>query len=70
VTRVCPEAKLVPAEAVRPNHGGEGLAQHRTECLTKPFTAADLWAAMDRVLSRDEGEATLKPPMQNGRRDA
>jgi CheY-like chemotaxis protein len=25
------------------------------ECLTKPFTAADLWAAMDRVLRRDEG---------------
>src|SRR5205807_3259932 len=25
------------------------------ECLTKPFNAADLWAAMDRVLRRDEG---------------
>jgi PAS domain S-box-containing protein len=25
------------------------------ECLTKPFTAADLWAAMDRVLRRDDG---------------
>jgi PAS domain S-box-containing protein len=26
------------------------------ECLTKPFTAADLWAAMDRILRRkDEG---------------
>jgi CheY-like chemotaxis protein len=24
-------------------------------CLTKPFTAADLWAAMDRVLRKDEG---------------
>jgi PAS domain S-box-containing protein len=26
------------------------------ECLTKPFTAGELWAAMDRVLRRDEGE--------------
>jgi PAS domain S-box-containing protein len=26
------------------------------ECLTKPFTAADLWAAMERVLRRDEDE--------------
>jgi HPt (histidine-containing phosphotransfer) domain-containing protein len=25
------------------------------ECLTKPYTAADLWAAMDRVLRKDEG---------------
>jgi CheY-like chemotaxis protein len=25
------------------------------ECLTKPFTAADLWATMDRVLRKDEG---------------
>jgi CheY-like chemotaxis protein len=25
------------------------------ECLTKPFTAADLWAAMDRILRKDEG---------------
>jgi CheY-like chemotaxis protein len=25
------------------------------ECLTKPFNAADLWAAMDRVLRRDVG---------------
>jgi CheY-like chemotaxis protein len=26
------------------------------ECLTKPFTARELWAAMDRVLRKDEGE--------------
>jgi signal transduction histidine kinase/DNA-binding response OmpR family regulator len=26
------------------------------ECLTKPFTAGELWAAMDRVLRKDEGE--------------
>ena len=25
------------------------------ECLTKPYTAADLWATMDRVLRKDEG---------------
>ena len=25
------------------------------ECLTKPYTAADLWAAIDRVLRKDEG---------------
>ncbi len=25
------------------------------ECLTKPYTAAELWAAMDRVLRDDEG---------------
>jgi HPt (histidine-containing phosphotransfer) domain-containing protein len=25
------------------------------ECLTKPYSAADLWAAMDRVLRKDEG---------------
>ena len=25
------------------------------ECLTKPYTAADLWAAMERVLRKDEG---------------
>jgi two-component system sensor histidine kinase/response regulator len=25
------------------------------ECLTKPYTAADLWAAMNRVLRKDEG---------------
>ncbi len=25
------------------------------QCLTKPFTDVDLWAAMDRVLRRDEG---------------
>jgi PAS domain S-box-containing protein len=25
------------------------------ECLTKPYSAADLWAAMDRVLRKDQG---------------
>ena len=25
------------------------------ECLTKPYSAADLWATMDRVLRKDEG---------------
>ncbi|HEV3258254.1 MAG TPA: response regulator, partial [Gemmataceae bacterium] len=25
------------------------------ECLTKPYSAADLWAAMDRALRKDEG---------------
>jgi CheY-like chemotaxis protein/DNA invertase Pin-like site-specific DNA recombinase len=29
------------------------------ECLTKPYSAADLWAAMDRVLRRDEKSAAV-----------
>jgi CheY-like chemotaxis protein/HPt (histidine-containing phosphotransfer) domain-containing protein len=29
------------------------------ECLTKPFNAADLWAAMDRVLRREETSAAV-----------
>jgi PAS domain S-box-containing protein len=34
---------------------GRCLRAGMDECLTKPFSAADLWAAMDRVLRRDEG---------------
>jgi CheY-like chemotaxis protein len=37
------------------------------ECLIKPFTAADLWAAMDQVLRRDKGRGMRDEKMVSGR---